>query len=113
MSRIAKNSIKIPEGTSCIFDNNVLTVKGKNGETTIRVHDKFRNKGNGTKVMKYLIEKAKKLKIKRISIETGAGDFFIPARKLFKNCGFKTCKPFAHYKDDVNSIYLSKQINND
>ena len=39
MSRIAKNSIKIPEGTSCVFDNNVLTVKGKNGETTLKVHD--------------------------------------------------------------------------
>ena len=27
MSRIAKSSIKIPEGTSCNFDNNILTVK--------------------------------------------------------------------------------------
>ena len=35
MSRIAKNSIKIPEGTSCNFDNNILTVKGKNGENTL------------------------------------------------------------------------------
>ena len=80
---------------------------------SIRIHDNFRNKGNGIKVVNHLIEEAKKLNIKRLSIETGAGNFFIPARKLFKNCGFKTCKPFAHYKDDVNSIYLSKQINND
>ena len=56
---------------------------------------------------------AKKLNIRRLSIETGAGNFFIPARKLFKRCDFKTCKPFAHYKDDVNSIYLTRQINND
>jgi len=27
-----------------------------------------------------------KLKIKRISLETGAGKFFDPARKLFKKC---------------------------
>ena len=80
---------------------------------SIRIHDNFRNKGNGIKVVNHLIDEAKKLNIKRLSIETGAGNFFIPARKLFKNCGFKTCKPFAHYKDDVNSIYLSKQINND
>ena len=65
---------------------------------SIRVHDNFRNKGNGTKIMKYLIDKAKKLKIKRISIETGAGKFFEPARKLFKKCDFELCKPFAHYK---------------
>ena len=80
---------------------------------SIRVHDNFRNKGNGTKVMKYLIDKAKKLEIKRISIETGAGKFFEPARKLFKKCEFKPCEPFAHYKKDINSIYLNKLINND
>ena len=43
----------------------------------------------------------------------GAGLFFEPARKLFKKCGFETCKPFAHYKEDINSIYYTKQINND
>ena len=80
---------------------------------SIRVHDNFRNKGNGTKVMKYLIDKAKKLKIKRISIETGAGKFFEPARKLFRKCDFELCKPFAHYKEDKNSIYLTKLISND
>ena len=34
-------------------------------------------------------------------------------RKLFKSCDFKPCKPFAHYKEDINSIYLTKLINND
>ena len=80
---------------------------------SIRVHDNFRNKGNGIVVIKHLIEEAKKLKIKRISIETGAGKFFVPARKLFKKSSFEPCKPFAHYKEDVNSIYLTKLINND
>ena len=79
---------------------------------SIRVHDDFRNHGNGIKVMSHLIEEAKKLKIKRLSIETGAGKFFEPARKLFKKCNFMTCKPFAHYIDDINSIYLTKLINN-
>ena len=80
---------------------------------SIRVHDSFRNKGNGIKVIKHLIEEAKKLNIKRLSIETGAGDFFIPARKLFNKCHFLPCEPFAHYKLDKNSIYLTKQIDND
>ena len=80
---------------------------------SIRVHDKFRKKGNGIKVIKHLIIEAKKLNIKRLSIETGAGDFFIPARKLFKKCNFEPCDPFAHYKDDINSIYLTKLINHD
>ena len=80
---------------------------------SIRIHDDFRNKGNGIKIINHLINEAKKFNIKKISIETGAGKFFDPARKLFKKCEFKPCKPFAHYKEDINSIYLSKQINND
>ena len=80
---------------------------------SIRIHDDFRNQGNGIKVIKHLIDEAKKLKIKRISLETGAGEFFDPARKLFKRCDFTPCKPFAHYKEDVNSIYLTKLIDHE
>ena len=77
---------------------------------SIRVHDNFRKKGYGIKVINHLISEAKKLNVKQLSIETGAGDFFIPARKLFKICGFEPCMPFAHYKEDINSIYLTKFI---
>ena len=79
---------------------------------SIRIHDDFRKQGNSINVINHLINEAKKLNINRLSIETGAGDFFIPARKLFKKCGFETCKPFAHYKEDVNSVYLTKIIKN-
>ena len=80
---------------------------------SIRVHDNFRNKGYGAKVVNHLIKEAIKLNIKKLSIETGAGKFFNPARKLFTKCNFKPCKPFAHYKEDINSIYLTKLINNE
>ena len=78
---------------------------------SIRVADKFRNKGIGEKIFNHLIEKAKKLEIKKLSIETGAGKFFKPARKLFKKFDFQLCKPFAHYKDDPNSCFYTKDIN--
>ena len=80
---------------------------------SIRVHNDYRNRGNGIKVIKHLIKEAKKLNIKRISIETGDGKFFEPARKLFQKCDFKPCEPFAHYKKDINSLYLTKLIDND
>ena len=87
--------------------------KGHGEFKSIRVHDVYRGKGNGIKVIKHLIEEAKKLNITRISIETGAGKFFEPARKLFQKCNFKPCEPFAHYKEDINSLYLTKLIDND
>jgi putative acetyltransferase len=79
---------------------------------SIRIHDNFRKQGNGINVINHLINEAKTLDIKRLSIETGASDFFKPAKKLFKQCGFEPCEPFAHYKKDINSVYLTKILDN-
>jgi len=79
---------------------------------SIRVSDNLRGKGNGTKVINHLINEAKKLDIKKLSLETGAGDFFLTARKLFSKCGFEPCEPFSHYKKDINSIYMTMLISN-
>ena len=79
---------------------------------SIRIHDDFRGKGYGAKIINHLINEAIKLNIQRLSIETGSSDFFAPARKLFDNSGFKPCPPFAHYKEDINSLYLTKHLDN-
>ena len=101
-----------------LWENNELMGGGalkfldkEHGEfKSIRIHDNFRRMGNGINVINHLINEAKKLNIKKLSIETGAGDFFKPARKLFKQCGFEICDPFAHYKEDKNSVYLTKTL---
>ena len=77
---------------------------------SIRIADEFRNLGYGIKLLNVLILEAKKNNINKISIETGAGVFFKPARKLFEKAGFKQCEPFAHYKKDPNSCYYNKNI---
>jgi len=77
---------------------------------SIRVADEFKKTGIGERIINHLIEEAKKLKISKLSIETGAGDFFLPARNLFSKFGFKSCPPFAHYKDDPNSCYYTLDI---
>tara|TARA_B100000780_G_C20985027_1_gene393758 strand:- start:109 stop:576 length:468 start_codon:yes stop_codon:yes gene_type:complete len=79
---------------------------------SIRINEKFKNRGNGPKVINYLINEAKKLNIKKLSLETGAGKFFTPAKKLFIKSGFQICEPFSLYKKDVNSVYMSLLIGN-
>ena len=99
------------ENESLIGCGALKFLEGNHGEfKSIRVSDKFRNKGLGKKIIIYLIKEAKNLNIKKISVETGSGNFFKPARKLFKKCGFKTCGPFAHYKEDPNSCYFTLDI---
>ena len=101
-----------------LWDNNQLIGCGalkflekNHGEfKSIRVADKFRKSGIGEKIIEHLVEEAKKLEISKLSIETGAGDFFIPARKLFSKFGFKKCIPFAHYKEDPNSCYYTLDL---
>ena len=100
------------------WDNNQLIgcaalkfLDDEHGEfKSIRVEDNSRGKGVGEKIISHLIEVAKNEGIKRLSIETGAGDFFKSARKLFKKFGFKTCRPFADYKEDPNSCYFNLEI---
>ena len=41
MSRIAKNSIKIPGDTSCKYENSIFTAKGKTGEMSLNINDLF------------------------------------------------------------------------
>lgn len=77
---------------------------------SIRVADDFRKKGMGAKIINHLIIESKKLNIIRVSVETGAGDFFLPARKLFKKFKFIECPPFAHYKEDPNSCYFTLKL---
>ena len=98
-----------------LWDNNELLGCGAlkfldnhHGEfKSIRVADELRKRGIGEKIIKHLIDEAKKLNIKKLSIETGAGQFFLPARNLFNKFGFKPCPPFAHYKEDSNSCYYT------
>ena len=86
-------------------------LENEHGELkSIRVADAFRKKNYGEKVIQHLILEAKKLKITKLSLETGAGNFFEPARKLFKNCGFEDCSAFAEYKENPDSCYMTLDI---
>ncbi len=47
---------------------------------------------------------------RRISLETGSIPFFEPARNLYTKYGFKNCAPFSKYKEDPNSVFMTKDL---
>ena len=51
MSRIAKNSINIPEDTTCTFENNVLFIKGKLGTVSLSISNIFTIKNENNKIL--------------------------------------------------------------
>ena len=101
------------EGDKLMGSGAIKFLNKSHGEfKSIRVNDKFRNNGNGLKVVNHLIYEAKSLSIKKLSLETGAGKFFSSARKLFIKCGFNISEPFSNYDKDINSVYMSMLISN-
>ena len=51
MSRIAKNSIKLPQDTTCSFDNNILLVQGKLGKATLPISELFTIKQKDNEIL--------------------------------------------------------------
>lgn len=67
-------------------------------------------KGVARNILAHIIEVATDRGYKRISLETGSMDSFIPARKLYEDFGFEYCEPFADYILDPNSTFMTKTI---
>ena len=77
---------------------------------SMRVAPSARAKGVATAMLKHILDEAAKVGLDRVSLETGSMPFFRPAHMLYKKFGFKECKPFADYRQDPNSIFMSKSI---
>lgn len=67
-------------------------------------------KGVARKILAHIMDVAVERGYKRVSLETGSMDSFIPARKLYEDFGFEYCEPFADYILDPNSAFMTKTI---
>ncbi|WP_419891179.1 GNAT family N-acetyltransferase [Paenibacillus xylanexedens] len=67
-------------------------------------------KGVARKILAHIMEVATDRGYKRISLETGSMDSFIPARKMYEDFGFEYCEPFADYILDPNSTFMTRTI---
>jgi putative acetyltransferase len=67
-------------------------------------------RGVARTMLAFLVEEAKRRGHTRLSLETGATDYFEPARRLYAAAGFVPCGPFAGYEDDPNSAYMTRTL---
>jgi len=74
---------------------------------SMRTASTVRNLGVGSALMQHIITVATQKNYQRISLETGAMDFFKPARALYQKFGFKFCQPFGDYHLDPNSLFMT------
>ena len=74
---------------------------------SMRVSSACRGKGVASKLLEHMINEASLKGYRRLSLETGSMPFFEAARKLYEKFGFKYCEPFALYKEDPHSVFMS------
>jgi putative acetyltransferase len=66
--------------------------------------------GIASLLLEHIITEAKRMGFTRLSLETGAAEFFLPARKLYEKFGFDYCQPFADYQPDPYSVFMTRVL---
>ncbi|MFF2748138.1 GNAT family N-acetyltransferase [Kitasatospora sp. NPDC058048] len=66
--------------------------------------------GVASLLLEHIITEARRMGFTRLSLETGTPDFFLPARKLYEKFGFVPCEPFADYRPDPNSAFMTREL---
>lgn len=77
---------------------------------SMRTSSAYRQKGVASMLLRHILSVAKERGYRRLSLETGSMTFFDPARKLYAKFGFEYCAPFSQYKEDPNSVFMTKEL---
>ena len=64
-------------------------------------------RGVGAAVLTWLLEEGRTRGLRRISLETGTQDYFTAAHRLYERHGFVDCEPFADYRLDPHSRFMT------
>ncbi|MGB1973892.1 MAG: GNAT family N-acetyltransferase [Vibrio toranzoniae] len=77
---------------------------------SMRTSQFARQSGVASKLLQHALDTATIRQYQRISLETGSEAYFKPARRLYEKFGFDYCEPFADYRLDPNSHFMSIEV---
>lgn len=87
------------------------TLDAEHGEIkSMRTADTFLRRGVAARLLDHIIAEAHDRGLKRLSLETGSGAPFEPAIALYRRYGFDDCAPFADYKPDPFSRFMTRAL---
>jgi putative acetyltransferase len=99
------------EGDELVGCGALKELDGQYGEIkSMRTSSSHQRKGVAKRLLQHIIEEAKRRCYRRLSLETGSMDAFEPARRLYASFGFQYCKPFSDYIEDLNSVFMTKEL---
>ncbi|MDS1270505.1 GNAT family N-acetyltransferase [Lipingzhangella sp. LS1_29] len=76
----------------------------------MRTAPRRQRSGVATLLLTHILDEATRRGFTRLSLETGSAEFFRPARQLYAKFGFESCAPFADYRPDPNSVFMTRQL---
>lgn len=77
---------------------------------SMRTSARARGTGVGSALLRHMLAAARARGFRRVSLETGSMPFFEPARRLYLKHGFSVCPPFAGYRPDPNSVFMTLEL---
>ena len=77
---------------------------------SMRAAAEFQRCGVATGLLEQIMTTARQRKYKQLSLETGVVPSFKPAHTLYTRFGFKHCAPFADYKEDPHSLFMTCRL---
>ena len=77
---------------------------------SMRTHSQFLRRGVASRILEHIINESKARGYGRLSLETGSQIQFEPARSLYERFGFSVCGPFARYRLDPNSVFMTREL---
>ncbi len=66
--------------------------------------------GVAEQLLQHILSEAVRRGYRRLSLETGSADAFLPAQRLYQKCGFDYCGPFGGYRTDPFSVFMTKRL---
>jgi putative acetyltransferase len=66
--------------------------------------------GIASRLLAHIITEAQRAGYTRLSLETGSGEFFMPARKLYEKFGFDRCGPFGDYQPSPHNTFMTRTL---
>ena len=77
---------------------------------SMRTATAARGRGVGAALLDHVLSTATRRDYATVHLETGAEEYFAPARRLYERAGFVPCPPFADYRSDPLSAFYRRDL---
>jgi putative acetyltransferase len=99
------------EGDAIVGVGALKRLSSDHGEVkSMHTAEAARGRGVGSALLRQIMATARAAGMSRLSLETGAWPYFAPARALYARHGFLECGPFGDYREDPNSVFMTRVL---